>query len=247
MARQFTVNTEYVRTAANAAFQFNTDICYMAVIYIDTLSATNGLCSCISTYGSAIYINSSNDMVFNKTGVVNVTAPAATRMSTGKWWALSAYATNGGDCKFKSWDYVNQVLATGTTTDTGAIISPSAAPLLEWGRLNSFSYAFLGRIDRVMFAQIDPTDAEFMQFAMGGFPLRSVKNLCWMVGNSPETDWSGLVETMSVNGTTRVDGAPTGAWLQGQNSWRGAFTAAGGGGGSSMPVMMHNYRRRRAA
>lgn len=249
MARSFGTTSDYLQSPINSALSFNTDICYFAVIYITTASSTNGVAQCIATYGSGLYIGSGNDMVFNKTGVVNVTAPIGVRMATGRWFAISAYGTTGGDCKFKHYDYQNATLATGTTTDTGSIIAPDSGSVrVEWGQLRSFSYPFLGRIDRVLFAQMDPTDAEFMEFAMGRVPIRASLNHVYFNGSSPEPDWSGNATHLTVNGSTQVDGAPVPHLVFAQRGWRGAIAAAGGGGGGlPIPVAMHNYRRRRAA
>lgn len=174
---------------------------------------------------------------------IQVDADTTTGFTTGEWnHACGVFAATND----------RRVFLNGGSKGTNATENePTIANMdrLVIGRLEDLSpgQPFDGRIAEVVVWNVALTDAEVAIIARPGFPQHRYRpgNIIgyWPLGmGSPEPDWSGQGNNLTVTGATIADHVPIAPPFGFDLGWQGAFAAAAPGG-LSIPVGMHHYKQ----
>jgi len=212
MARAWPGNTsvDYLTIPASAVWNFNTDVCLMAVVRLPTYrSAGNNeqiLVVGTAARGYGIGVSDINGILdLTHTGIANSNGTSTTALALNEWTALCLFCSTGAAATFKKYTYSSGVLATETNADTNTL----AAPSTDAGRIGNWLSAtnqnsFIGDIDRIAILQGRPTDNEFVGWAVTGrLPRSSTLKGYWLFWNdSPIQDLSGNGNAVTLTGTT---------------------------------------------
>lgn len=199
--------TDYLVIPASSVWNFNTNICVMMFLYIDSVGASGAnLCffGAEWTRGFWTKLNDDRTLTFGKTPSSFPTSTITLPLNT--WCGIALMSTTGGNAHFYIWNATTEHFQKETISNAGAIVATSASDV---GRISQWisavsDEALDGRIQRVVVSQGYPTDAEFEKWCKyGSLPTSATVKGAWkLMGNSPELDLSGNGNNLTVTGTT---------------------------------------------
>ena len=172
-SRKFLGTTANVLTSrVSSLFEFNTNTCLWSVVYAYGQASDSYIVGVSNSGTSRGYVlgTFNGDLRFVKEGVANVDGTATTTLANNRWYAIQGQGTTGGNVKLKRYAYESGILATETVTNTNTLNAPlgdacmvgnkpGGGTLLEWD----------GLIAEVVILQGDPTNNEFLQWAIDGW------------------------------------------------------------------------------